>query len=81
MRCMLKIILLVGKILEILTSDDEKIKMNNLTTVYLDYIKMIKEKEQANKNAPTEEIKNNVNKIYNEVTKMCDKRNEGCSLM
>ena len=78
---MLKIILLVGKILEILTSDDEKIKMNNLTTVYLDYIKMIKEKEQANKNAPTEEIKNNVNKIYNEVTKMCDKRNEGCSLM
>ena len=42
--------------------------MNNITTVYLDYIKMIEVKEQASKDAPTEEVKNNVTKIYNEVT-------------
>ena len=44
--------------------------MNNLTTVYLDYIKMIEEKEQASKDAPTEEVKNNVTKIYTEVNKI-----------
>ena len=42
--------------------------MNKLTTVYLDYIKMIEVKEQASKDAPAEVVKNNVTKIYNEVT-------------
>ena len=42
--------------------------MNKLTTVYLDYIKMIEVKEEASKDAPTEVVKNNVTKIYKEVT-------------
>ena len=29
---------------------------------------MIEKREEASKDAPTEEVKNNVNKIYNEVT-------------
>ena len=62
------IIPILGKIREILTSDDKTIQMNKLTTVYLDYIKMIEVKEQASKDAPTEVVKNNVTKIYNEVT-------------
>ena len=62
------IIPILGKIREILTSDDKTIQMNKLTTVYLDYIKMIEVKEQARKDAPTEVVKNNVTKIYNEVT-------------
>ena len=57
-----------GKIREILTSDDKTIQRNHLTSVYLDYIKMIETKEEANKEAPTEDVKNNVTKIYNEVT-------------
>ena len=61
-------ILLLGKIREILTSDDKTIQMNDLTSVYLDYIKMIEKKEEANRDAPTEEVKNNVTKIYNKVT-------------
>ena len=65
---MLQIILLLGKIREILTSDDKTIQMNDLTSVYLDYIKMIEKKEETNKEAPTEEVKNNVTKIYNKVT-------------
>ena len=62
------IILLSGKIREILTSDDKTIQMNDLTSVYLDYIKMIEKKEEASKDAPTEEVKKNVTKIYNKVT-------------
>ena len=65
---MLQIILLLGKIREILTSDDKTIQMNDLTSVYLDYIKMIEKKEEASNEAPTEEVKNNVTKIYNKVT-------------
>ena len=65
---MLLIILLLGKIREILTSDDKTIQMNDLTSVYLDYIKMIEKKEEASKDAPTEEVKKNVTKIYNKVT-------------
>ena len=70
---MLQITLLLCQIREILTSDDKKIKTNNLTTVYLDYLKMIVGKEQPSKDAPAEEIKNNVDKIYNEVIKMFSK--------
>ena len=50
-----------------LTSDNTAIKRNHLSSIYLDYIKMIQAKEEASKDAPTEEVKNNVNKIYNEV--------------
>ena len=57
-----------GKIREILTSDDEAIKKHHLTSVYLDYIKMIEKREETSKDAPTEEVKNNVIKIYSEVT-------------
>ena len=57
----------IGKMREILTSDSKTIQSNPRTSVYLDYIKMIEAKEEANKDAPTEEVKNNVNKIYNEV--------------
>ena len=57
-----------GKIREILTSDDETIKKHHLTSVYLDYIKMIEKREETSKDAPTEEVKNNVSKIYSEVT-------------
>ena len=38
------------------------------TSIYLDYIKTIEAKEETSKDAPTEEVKNNVIKIYNEVT-------------
>ena len=52
---------------KILTSDSKTIQSNPRTSVYLDYIKMIEAKEEANKDAPTEEVKDNVTKIYNEV--------------
>ena len=76
---MLQIILLLGQIREILTSDDKEIKMNNLTPIFLDYIKMIEGKEQANKDAPTEEVKNNVTKIYTEVNKILSEEAENLS--
>lgn len=53
-----------GEIRKILTSG-----RNNLTSVYLDYINLLEEREAASKDAPTNEVKDNMTKIYNEINR------------
>ena len=59
----------IEEIRSALSANSRRIQEHHFTSMYLGYIDMIEKKEELNKNAPSEDIKGNVMKIYTEVVR------------
>ena len=59
----------IEEIRSALSANSKRIQEHHFTSMYLGYIDMIEKKEELNKNAPSEDIKGNVMKIYTEVVR------------